>query len=448
MSPEIVCVYVTNWNNDPWTLGPYSTLAVGGTPEDRRRLGSLIDNRLIFAGEHVSVDHPATMHGAYNSGFAAAEQLIRAHTAGSALIVGAGISGLVAAQHLRANGWAVQLLEATSSPGGRARTQTVVNGLKVHVGAAWIHGPVGNPIAALADQLDVEYEPNWPQRTLHIRRDQGVLDSSVVSTIDDSVSYVKRQLAEAAAAIATDNTRDVSMRTTLKSALAKITEPALRAAVTTRLEMHFESLMAANLDALSTQFGDEPYAYPGGDCYIMTYLQPIIDYLASDLKICFGTPVATIRRSETGVVVDSCSNESFAADVCIATTPLGVLQSGRVAFDPPLPESHQKALSLLSVGQKCKVLVQFDRRWWGDAQQIWVYPSQPTLHTEWAVWSDASHPQESDVHVLCGFLGGVAAERVQRQGQTQDGLKELEAELVRQFAWATEIESTAIAPTG
>jgi monoamine oxidase len=432
MSPEIISVYVTNWNNDPWTLGPYSTLGVGGTPDHRRTLRTLIDNRLVFAGEHTSVDYPATMHGAYNSGLAAAEQLIRAHTTSSVTIIGAGLSGLAAAQHLRRHGWTVKVLEATAAAGGRARTERLDNGLRVHPGAAWIHGPIGNPIATLADQLEVRYETNWPTRTKHVRANGTVLIDSEVKQIDAAVSYVHTELESAANKINTAHT-DTAMANALASALSQIENPKVGSAAKVRLDMHFESLMAADLANLSTRFGDEPYAYPGGDAYITTYMQPIIDHLSCDLTIYFNSPVTTIAHNETTITVTTETNQPLTSDACIVTVPLGVLQSGRIKFDPPLPAAHQDALSKLSLGQKCKVFVQFTESWWGDTQQIWIYPSDSEQHgkphTEWALWVDASHPQQSDVHVLCCFLGGVAAKRVQLQAQSAKGLSELKTEL-------------------
>jgi monoamine oxidase len=434
MSPEIISVYVTNWNNDPWTLGPYSTLGVGGTPDHRRTLGTLITNRLVFAGEHTSVDYPATMHGAYNSGLAAAEQLIRAHTTGSVTIIGAGLSGLAAAQHLHTHGWTVKVLEATAAAGGRARTERLDNGLRVHPGAAWIHGPIGNPIATLADQLGVRYETNWPTRTKHVRTNGTVLIDSEVKQIDAAVSYVHTELESAANKINTD-TADTAMANALASALSQIENPKVRSAAKVRLDMHFESLMAADLANLSTRFGDEPYAYPGGDAYITTYLQPIIDHLSHDLQIHFDSPATAVTYSKaTGVEVTAQKGQTYVSDACIVTIPLGVLQSGRVTFDPPLPAAHRDALSKLSLGQKCKVFVQFTESWWGDTQQIWIYPSddkspQTNRHTEWALWVDASHPQQSDVHVLCCFLGGLAAKRVQLQAESAEGLGELKTEL-------------------
>ena len=67
----------TRWASDPWARGSYSYLARGATADDRRALGQAA-GRLVLAGEHTSVDRPATMDGALRSGQRAARTLLTA----------------------------------------------------------------------------------------------------------------------------------------------------------------------------------------------------------------------------------------------------------------------------------------------------------------------------------------------------------------------------------
>jgi len=66
--PNPVAVKVTRWNSDPMTYGSYSFLATGSSLDDNQILAASIDNRLFFAGEATSEQHPATVHGAFLSG--------------------------------------------------------------------------------------------------------------------------------------------------------------------------------------------------------------------------------------------------------------------------------------------------------------------------------------------------------------------------------------------
>jgi monoamine oxidase len=67
------------------------------------------------------------------------------------IIIGAGISGLVAAKKLKQKGFNVLLLEAQDKVGGRLRTNRSL-GISFDEGASWIHGVNGNPITMLAQQ--------------------------------------------------------------------------------------------------------------------------------------------------------------------------------------------------------------------------------------------------------------------------------------------------------
>lgn len=70
---------LTRWSQDPFALGSYSFNGVfDGVPasiESRQALAQSIDQRLFFAGEAASEDFPSTVHGAYQSGLLAAEEI-------------------------------------------------------------------------------------------------------------------------------------------------------------------------------------------------------------------------------------------------------------------------------------------------------------------------------------------------------------------------------------
>ena len=73
------------------------------------------------------------------------------------VIIGAGISGLSAANILKQTSAEVIMLEATDYIGGRIKTGWNL-GAPFEYGAGWIHGPSPeNPIKKLADQADSSY---------------------------------------------------------------------------------------------------------------------------------------------------------------------------------------------------------------------------------------------------------------------------------------------------
>jgi monoamine oxidase len=442
-------VHVTTWNLDPWTGGPYSTLAVGGTPQDRRTLARPVAAHLVLAGEHTSAEHPATMHGALSSGRRAARQLLEANPgARSTIVVGAGLAGLGAARMLHDHGRSVTVLEATAGPGGRARTERTADGLTVHPGAAWIHGVVGNPVAELADALGIAHHP-WPRtdRPPHVRH--AVVGLGSVDADHDAIaaarSAAERRLADARTA---HTGPDTTMRGPLRSATDAIADALLRTAAHTQLRLHHESLLAGHLDDLSFLHGDEPFACPGPDEYLTTPLAPLVGHLADGLDIRPATPVTALRWADGRVQVRTGpdprpgpdprdAGPALAADEAVIAVPVTPLQSGALTLDPPLPEAHAAALGRLRMGEKAKVLVRFDERWWGDTERLWLYPAPgtpPDAPLAWALWVDAS--ALCGAPVLCGFLGGSEAVRVQHRSLTEAGRAALAGEIADVLRWA------------
>lgn len=76
--PTPEATLVTHWAADPFARGSYSSLAVGASSDDRDALTDPIGTRVALAGEATNRRHPSTVHGAWESGLAAAERLIAA----------------------------------------------------------------------------------------------------------------------------------------------------------------------------------------------------------------------------------------------------------------------------------------------------------------------------------------------------------------------------------
>jgi len=69
---------VTRWYSDEYSRGSYSFVAIGANGDDYNQLAEpLHNNALLFAGEHTSQRHPATVAGAYLSGIREAKRIIR-----------------------------------------------------------------------------------------------------------------------------------------------------------------------------------------------------------------------------------------------------------------------------------------------------------------------------------------------------------------------------------
>lgn len=69
---------ITRWDSDPFARGAYSCNLLGSTPEMRTALAASVGGRLFFAGEATDRLRFQTVHGAYESGIRAANEVLAA----------------------------------------------------------------------------------------------------------------------------------------------------------------------------------------------------------------------------------------------------------------------------------------------------------------------------------------------------------------------------------
>lgn len=67
----------TKWAMDPLSFGSYSFIPVTGTFDDFDEIAKPIDDKLFFAGEATNKYYFGTVHGAYISGYRAAQEILR-----------------------------------------------------------------------------------------------------------------------------------------------------------------------------------------------------------------------------------------------------------------------------------------------------------------------------------------------------------------------------------
>ncbi len=74
--PDPVKIIRTSWAHDPLSFGTYSFIPVTGATSDIDELAKPINNKLFFAGEATSKHYYGTVHGAYISGYRAAQEIL------------------------------------------------------------------------------------------------------------------------------------------------------------------------------------------------------------------------------------------------------------------------------------------------------------------------------------------------------------------------------------
>lgn len=100
---------------------------------------------------------------------------------------------------------------------------------------------------------------------------------------------------------------------------------------------------------------------------------------------------AIVRRDDS--VTARAANRSFEGTAAIVTVPLGVLKSGAIAFDPPLPDGHHRAVHALGFGVLSKSYFRFDRRTWDVENAFYQFlGAEPGAWSQWFTLPGAAGP--------------------------------------------------------
>jgi Flavin containing amine oxidoreductase len=288
------------------------------------------------------------------------------------LIVGAGMAGLSAARSLADAGWPVRVVEARDRIGGRVYTNRDWGG-PLEMGASWIHGTSDNPLMELAQQTQAQLVPTdyygWAKLAVDPRL--------------QPLHYHPRTWREFVAR-ARDQVDGGSLAAAVNAAAtSEELSDSDRAQLAFYLATEIEDEYAADANQLSAMTFDEG-EYAGGEQDVVTSgYDALPRLLATGLEIVLNTPVTAIARRGNSVVVQT-GNRSFEGPAAIVTVPLGVLKSGAIIFDPPLPDGHTRAVNALGFGVLSKSYFRFNRRTWDVENAFYQFiGTEPGLWSQW-----------------------------------------------------------------
>ncbi|KAF8952227.1 hypothetical protein BGZ52_007370 [Haplosporangium bisporale] len=332
------------------------------------------------------------------------------------IIIGAGISGLAAAQELAKNtSIQVSVLEARNRLGGRLDTRRNLvsprlpgddhvatpgqgqasprmSDIPIDFGASWIHGVDStNPIVPLAEAAHARLVPT-NQDVIYKHPGKPALDQ------DKSNHYwaVLFDIFGQAQEFARQNRNRISVHTSFKTWFDQflatrqskdetmpdyMSEDDLR--VVPRLALFWADENAIELEKVSLKYMDAEKMFPGDHSIVATGYDGIVDLIVKDLAnvpIHLEHIVERITYNDIGVTV-STNKGNFTADVVLVTLPLGVLKSDSVVFSPPLPAKKQLAIQRLGFGTMVKVIMIFPTCFWPkDRHFINFLPSHRHKH--------------------------------------------------------------------
>ena len=359
-TPSLLVGYLrTNWSQDPFSYGSYSYFAKGSGNADREIVLEPIGERVYFAGEALNPNYQISVQAAYESGVGVAQKLAAGkHT--NITIIGAGISGLGAAQYLTEQGKNVVVFEGRNRIGGRIFTDRTSLGTPLDLGASWIHGPDGNPISALADQLAIKRIPTPDDDIIRGKGGKKIWDLFAPWWLVEWAQYTASGAGE------------------------------------------------GKLDSIATlkQFAQYGFGYEGTDVVFPNGYDEVFKGLKADYQVRLNSAVDRIQHSDTAVKIGVKGKDLLKYDAVIVTVPLGVLKKQLIAFDPVLTAQKQAAIDRMGMGTLDKLYLRFEEPFWDDTSNI-ITPENGLPRGQFNFWFNIHKYMKQPI--IMAFNAGSAA---------------------------------------
>jgi monoamine oxidase len=279
------------------------------------------------------------------------------------VVIGAGISGLAAAETLSRSGVTVTVLEARDRIAGRIWSDRSL-GAPLDMGASWIHGERGNPITALCRRNSVKTLPSDLNDRVLVDRDGTRMRLAEVEAWEEIIAEAEE--------IAEQSEDDIAIATAIRSALKGRSLSPRDERVLENILTGIECEFGGSSDRLSAWYLNADEGFDGDDLVFPGGYAAVPEVLAKGLDIRLSEPVESVTCREDGAVVET-DKGRHEADAVIVTLPLGILKRGQVAFQPDLPANKLAAIDRLGIGVLNKVAVKFPEVFWPEDTEFFEY---------------------------------------------------------------------------
>jgi len=340
------------------------------------------------------------------------------------VVVGGGLSGLVAARRLRSGGASVLVVEARDRVGGRLLNHELRDGAVIEAGGAFV-GPTQNHILALAEELKVETFKEYVEgNNIYVKCGLAIPYTGTIPpdpTILPDAALLQARIDQMASEIAVDapwehpNAKawdEMSFATWVR-------ENTVNPDVRTLLLCYTQAAFGSDGEDMSLLFVVWYTATAGDETHVGTFERSSgTENAAQDSRFVGGSQLVPLRLAKklgnrvalnaavrrivqagNHVDVHTDRGKVRAKRVVVACPP--VLALG-IAWQPILPQRRNQLLQRMPMGALMKCDAVYETPFWRDAGL-----SGSGLNTTGAVRTSFDNsPPDGSVGVLLSFVGG------------------------------------------
>ncbi|MEK6312066.1 MAG: NAD(P)/FAD-dependent oxidoreductase, partial [Curtobacterium sp.] len=301
------------------------------------------------------------------------------------VVIGAGVTGLVAANRLVAEGRSVAVLEARDRVGGRTWTNDI-EGVTLEIGGQWV-SPDQTALLETLEELGLEtydryregssvYVDQHGSRTEYTG-DIFPLPESTATEIERLVAVVDEYVAKVdpsrpwetpdAEALDEVSFREWLRRLSDDRVATENVELFIAGAMLTKPAHTFSALQALLMAASAGSFSNLVDADFILDKRVVGGMQQVSERLAAALgdDVHLNAPVRTLRWDDEGVVAIADGGVEVRARQALVAVPPPLYS--RISYEPPLPRRQHQLHQHLSMGFVIKVHAVYDRPFWRGA---------------------------------------------------------------------------------